>query len=675
MANLAAIWTSAYEAVADKKLVTRSQCEVSNKPPGDISWNQLNIKRASRPSGITLLLDVVVDSPGPIDFDELTLALAAGDRERLPEVLQTPEDLPQNTMQFSIVRSATDKFTVVRMFHFKEKVDNRVASSCKKGELYQIDWEDASDKRLKRMALTYLWHRLGGYQYSCQFLEDTMDASREVAGNQNSRAPKLLTAAEIDRGYDFIKESREVLEDLSNNALNRFIKKQLNDPESPIFGWNKNEIIDGFRSLQADGDSSHVQTNYPLDLRDCESWLAPFLFALLPKLLTTSLIMLGENSMGKTSFAIILSMCFARYWIARNGKSRKPSYRLTQDVDALRNMPGKQEQPVIADDCGLENWGSKELKAYFDMKSVEAAVRARWTRATFHPGQLRIATDNSYCEELDLGAQEMTIDVFLDLIRPSFPKLSKANVMAVLKRANVLVNTRTHVVLKLAAENKFTMVPVPKDRMYIKSGCKDILKDFFVNHKQRPQHKERVNEEQRVLLDILSTSSDSTGTAGLGGARSVSSFCISEENTEDQVEAEPTPKRARFIKEEPKDEDDSVRPDSLGVIYVEELQEVSVEMLQTFLSAEEDDRGEETISNASGGIEGLSATEGFDNDEERVPEVDVTAPVLAVAEQIDPEDAMAMIQQNHHERATELEELEGEAKSSYERALALRGGE
>ena len=54
---------------------------------------------------------------------------------------------------------------------------------------------------------------------------------------------------------------------------------------------------------------------------------------------------------------------------------------------------------------------------------------------------------------------------------------------------------------------------------------------------------------------------------------------------------------------------------------------------------------------------------------------DCLAPALAVAQQISADDAQEMIFAAHHERALELEEEALEAKASYLRALASRGGQ
>ena len=502
MADKAATLAAACEAVQGMRLVTDRDFQIINGPAGDVHWQQLNLKLTQRYAhNLKLVVDVIEDVPGPFNAEQIKAWFESDDDANIPSILKAVEGLPAHILQFAVVRSGANTFTVLKLYHFEEPINRQVVNSLKSGVVYQIDWGDGTDRQTKRLAFQHLWARLGGFQRNCQSLqaqELRRQGSREGAGK------RLLSPDEIDKGYDLIRDchnSGQLQSD--DNSLNRWMKKQMNDPTSDLFGWSKADILDGFKSLQSQSDGAKVQTEYPLDLRDCDDWLAPLLLVLLPKLLQTSLLLMGENSIGKTALATILAMAFSRYWIHRNGKSVRASFRLTQDIDFLKGIPGSQEQPVIVDDGGLGEWLAKTLKAFLDMKAREAAVRARWTRTSFVCGQLRIGTDNPYNEDVDLSGAPMTLRTFLELIQPCFPGLSRANMMAVLKRANVVVNTRTHVVLKVAAEERFVVLEIPPGRMYIKPGAPDILTNFFTHQRIRPGAADRIEEEQRVLRGFL----------------------------------------------------------------------------------------------------------------------------------------------------------------------------
>ena len=55
-------------------------------------------------------------------------------------------------------------------------------------------------------------------------------------------------------------------------------------------------------------------------------------------------------------------------------------------------------------------------------------------------------------------------------------------------------------------------------------------------------------------------------------------------------------------------------------------------------------------------------------------EEDTTPPALAIAEQINADDAQDLIYANYHERAQELETEALQAKAEFMRMLAARGG-
>ena len=239
--------------------------------------------------------------------------------------------------------------------------------------------------------------------------------------------------------------------------------------------------MDAVKANHRQTEASADQTQYPLTLRDVSGWMAVPLHAILPTLLSCSLILLGEQGMGKTSLAIIIALAMSRWHIARKKSDEVPSYRLTQDLDFLKNNPGRPEQPVLYDDGDMNEEAPKVMKAFLDMKAPESMTRARYTSVKFHGGQLRIACDNSYNEALGQrlamsDAAEKTVDDFVQLISPAFSsKFTRAHLMAVLKRATVILNTPTQVVYTIADTESVHIVDIPEHEMYIKPGTPSIL--------------------------------------------------------------------------------------------------------------------------------------------------------------------------------------------------------
>ena len=82
-------------------------------------------------------------------------------------------------------------------------------------------------------------------------------------------------------------------------------------------------------------------------------------------------------------------------------------------------------------------------------------------------------------------ATEMPVDDFVQLISPAFSsKFTRAHLMAVLKRATVIVNTHTQVIYKIADTESVHIVDIPEHEMYIKPGTPSILeRSRFVRRK------------------------------------------------------------------------------------------------------------------------------------------------------------------------------------------------
>ena len=66
--------------------------------------------------------------------------------------------------------------------------------------------------------------------------------------------------------------------------------------------------------------------------------------SVIPMLLSYSLILIGENSVGKTTLAMVLGFAFSRRHI------RASESLSTQDLDFLESKAGVPEEPVVFGD-------------------------------------------------------------------------------------------------------------------------------------------------------------------------------------------------------------------------------------------------------------------------------------------------------------------------------------
>ena len=292
-----------------------------------------------------------------------------------------------------------------------------------------------------------------------------------------------------------------------DNQIGRWIKKQLNQPTlATLFSWNKGEIRDGIDRIKRSGEQASSSTEYPLCLADVPDWLLLVFRAIIPALMSASLVMIGENSVGKTSLAMILAFAFSRWHIRCQKLSCLPSVRVTQDIDFLKAKAGSPEEPVVYDDGDVWALRPTSLKALLDVLAQAPMVRARYTAAKFTAGQLRIVCDNSYdraaAEELAPGLLDQ--DTLWRIVTPAFhPEVRGAHVGAILKRACFVVNTSKFLIVKLAGKKEVMAYPIPTGMTYIPESAPEILSKFFKDGEPRPGLNDLLDREAAMMKPYI----------------------------------------------------------------------------------------------------------------------------------------------------------------------------
>ena len=291
-----------------------------------------------------------------------------------------------------------------------------------------------------------------------------------------------------------------------DNGVGRWIKKQLNNTASPLFNWSKGEIRDAIDRLKKSGEQASSSTECPLCLTDVPEWLLLIFRAIIPTLLSASLILIGENSVGKTSLAMILGFAFSRWHIRCQKLNCLPAVRVTQDIDFLKSKTTCPEEPVVYDDGDV--WGLRptQLKALLDVQAQSPMVRARYTAAKFTAGQLRIVCDNSYDKTAveDLKPGKITQNDLWQVVSPAFhPEVRGAHVGAILTRASFVVNTAKLLIVKLAGKPEVMVYPLPAGASYIPHNGAEILSAFFKDGEPRPGLDDLLVREAELMRQYL----------------------------------------------------------------------------------------------------------------------------------------------------------------------------
>jgi hypothetical protein len=118
----------------------------------------------------------------------------------------------------------------------------------------KITW--GANNRNGPKGLQYLMNRLGGRQIRyCTFTKLN---------------PINQTDDDIDRGFGFIHTKAP-----PNNIMSRqssWMMKQLADPSSPIYGWDKGTIKDALKQVRSGGSQATRVVSWPLALDYVAVW-------------------------------------------------------------------------------------------------------------------------------------------------------------------------------------------------------------------------------------------------------------------------------------------------------------------------------------------------------------------------------------------------------------------
>ena len=135
---------------------------------------------------------------------------------------------------------------------------------------------------------------------------------------------QLMGRETIEAGFAFIDANAPRSD--AQNAILEWITVQLNDAESPIFGWHEALVPKAVRSLKQEAVLAKTRTYYPVTLDDLASWFVDILEDVLPGMLDKALIFLGEPGIGQTPVCYAISMALSRYHINTDQVDVQPSF-------------------------------------------------------------------------------------------------------------------------------------------------------------------------------------------------------------------------------------------------------------------------------------------------------------------------------------------------------------
>ncbi|CAK0884696.1 unnamed protein product [Prorocentrum cordatum] len=319
------------------------------------------------------------------------------------------------------------------------------------GVVYQY----GNQYRAGRNAICYLLEKLGGLQIRFSTLTATAKPAKR--------------ATEWDKkqeGHRYIEKKGP--KSNNSNQFMEFADKEINDPQSKIYGWEEPRVVQALRNHASGRINAKHRSVWVLTLKDFEPWfINEVLVKILPTLHRNGVLWIGKTRVGKSTTSKTLAFLMSMLEIdALEGDDREgapePSIVTANHFDFFKGEPVERAPPAVFDDGGLHKQDASVLKAFLNPSEEDSTLWARWGSSTFAPGAPRQAVNNSYDNALEKRMvadwrqgklMVITIQQLMALIAPSLKQITEEEDMkALLARSHVVVTTDTRVHFCLASD-------------------------------------------------------------------------------------------------------------------------------------------------------------------------------------------------------------------------------
>ncbi|CAE7356601.1 unnamed protein product, partial [Symbiodinium sp. CCMP2456] len=232
---------------------------------------------------------------------------------------------------------------------------------------------------------------------------------------------------EIRTGFAFIR--KEGPEENSDGQFTFWTEEQVNDPNSPIYKWDRSVVKEFLRCLADQGSQAKSITDWPLTLKSLTPWC------------------LNEV------------------------------------------IKGRRTKPRVFDDGNLNLEHPAAVKAVTEVSGIDRKTMARWNAASYAKNQLCQVCSNPYDRSVEpdmppnTNSDTIPFEVFFKLVRPSFHKdFDEEDLMAIFKRSLVVVFTEKGIYTRLPSINRDPVKRVAwpdKDIGMISLSARPVLSAYY----------------------------------------------------------------------------------------------------------------------------------------------------------------------------------------------------
>ncbi|CAE6955611.1 unnamed protein product [Symbiodinium sp. CCMP2592] len=416
-------------AVAKLKLYNIGEHHIVESTAGPLTTLDLPLLDLPNSGFIKCFLDVIMDVPS-FPSTEIKQIMQSQSFMRLPKPYGLAKDLDVLfRIDLAVIPQDSGKFTVIKIINLKDKKNTveQVRELCHRRP-YAVDW--SGNVITVKKSLHFLFELLGGFQCRHHVLRTEEEGKPE----------QERSLEEWDFGLDFI-EQQGPRENVRNRLL-RWVTVQTTTRDSPIYRWPQALVEKSLRNLSQDGVLAQVHEMWPLTLYDLDTRLLKALGTIFSSLTEKALGLHGTPGAGKTPVARTVAMGLSRFWITKLGKTDEITrIYCSNDFDVKTEPP--LDQPLLDIEKGIATYVSHSAF----MKMLE----------------------NAWCSK----------------------DCNDANIMAVLKRTHIFVNTSKCLHIRPASETEGPVLRIPLgDKIdflhvdsrevydYHRKGGKDLPQDF-----------------------------------------------------------------------------------------------------------------------------------------------------------------------------------------------------
>ena len=456
----------------------------------------------------------LIEGVSPEDCDRIREAMNTDPPNlgRLPDAVRPRDALGDAcVLQMAISPNAQGTYTVLKFFHSTAFIPMGLAKAFCNQKVMVINYQIANNSDHVKCAFLHMLQHTPGEQWLSQSVMDKISAKavKKDDGDGKNWEP---SEDELRKGIEFINDQAP----LSNTKNEQFLWTLLNirDRGSPIYGWPHHIVNKACVNRTMGNSQTDPEYFFPLLLHDLnQEFLEKVVPLVLPSMTTHGLILLGKAGAGKTPTAIILAMAVARHLVVARGlEGHVPGWRRSKQIDGFRERPGEIHVPVLLDDPLLHSMNMEDLKSFLDA-AENTLVDARYRAAKFVRNQVRILLNNEWGAEKEpkmLMGDTISWDAFKDMFSPAVNNASIPHLMAILKRASVVIVGELAVYVRLASEHPEQIIHRFANNAIQKDFLKPTNKHFYglyqeSQHVKPPTYQEYLDAEANLVSELLAS--------------------------------------------------------------------------------------------------------------------------------------------------------------------------